>query len=54
MITDIVKKIYHLFRPVKRYTLEEYSQEIVHDLRARGAIIGTNVDIINAKIKTRR
>lgn len=39
---DIVKKIYHLFRPVKCYTIEEYSQEIVRDLRERGATIGTN------------
>ena len=50
MIANTVKKIYHLFRPVKCYTIEEYSQEIVRDLRERGATIGTNVDTINAKI----
>lgn len=50
MIIEIMKKIYHIFRPVKTYTLEEWSQKIVEELREKGASIGQNVDIIDAAI----
>lgn len=50
MLVDILKKVYHIFRPIKTYTLEEYSQEIVKEMRERGAIVGENVDIIDAAI----
>ena len=50
MIIEIMKKIYHMFRPVKTYTLEEWSQKIVEELREKGASIGQNVDIIDAAI----
>ena len=36
MLVDILKKVYHIFRPIKTYTLEEYSQEIVKEMRERG------------------
>lgn len=54
MFLNIIKKIYYSLRVVKRYTLEEWSQEIVNNLCARGATIGTNVDTINAAINTGR
>lgn len=50
MITDIIKNIYHKIHPPKQYTLEEWSEKIVEDLRRGGAEIGENVDIINATI----
>lgn len=50
MVIDFLKRIYHVFKPVKTYTLEEYSQEIVRKMREGGAIVGENVDIIDAAI----
>ena len=50
MIINMMRKIYHLFRPVKCYTLEEWSPKMVEDLRSGGATVGENVDIINASI----
>lgn len=50
MIIDIIKRIYHKIHPSRQYTLEEWSEKMVEDLRRRGAEIGNNVDIINAVI----
>lgn len=50
MITELIKKIYYKMHPPKKYTLEEWSDEIVRELRRKGAEIGENVDLINATI----
>lgn len=47
---SLLKKVYHLIHPPKRYSLEEWSQKLVEDLRKEGATIGQNVDIIDASI----
>lgn len=50
MIFRVLKTIYHFFRPVRSYTIEEWSKKQIDDLRAGGAKIGENVDIIDASI----
>ena len=50
MIRRIIGKIYHIFRPSKKYTIDEWSLKTVEKLRSLGATIGENVDIIDASI----
>lgn len=50
MFMNILRRIKQKVSHTKSYTLEEWSEKQVEELRQRGAIIGKNVDIIDASI----